>query len=525
MSAEAAVRRADAGGGARRGERAGESRASRSGGGGGGGAPERLPRRSDLPAAGSEVHLMGAAGAGMRALAVLLAGEGFRVSGCDRSGEGVAEIEDAGGRVDAGHDPSHAEGAALVVRSSAVPEDHPELRAAREQGVPVWRRARALAALVNDRRLAAVSGTHGKTTITAMTALAAEAAGLDPAAAVGGHVPTWDANARSGAGEAAVVEADEYDRSFLELDPDLAVVSAVEEEHLESYGSLEELERAYRTFAGRASDRLGVLYCADEAGARALGAELSGSASYGYAADADYRVEALGAGEDGGVRRARLRAPGAELVFRLGAPGAHNLQNAAAALAAALRLGADPAALEEALAGFTGVARRMERLADARGVLVVDDYAHHPTEVATALAAGRRLRPGARLVAVFQPHLYSRTRRFAEAFARALAAGADRTLLLPVYGAREEPIEGVTSELIVGAAGAADAPVERGPAPAGAGPAGAGGPVVLADRDRVLAAVAAAASSADHTTFLFMGAGDVTALAHRAAAALEEGAA
>jgi len=452
---------------------------------------------------------MGAAGAGMRALAVLLAGEGFRVSGCDRTGEGVAEIEATGGRVDAGHDPAHAAGAALVVRSSAVPVDHPELRAARERGVPVWRRARALAALVNDRTLAAVSGTHGKTTITAMTALAAEAAGLDPAAAVGGHVPAWDANARRGAGDAAVVEADEYDRSFLELDPDLAVVSAVEEEHLEIYGSLDELERAYRTFAGRASGRLGVLYCADEAGARALGAGLVGSSSYGYAADADYRVEALGNGEGTGVRRARLRAPGAELVFRLGAPGAHDLQNATAALASALRLGADPAALEAALAGFTGVARRMERLAAARGVLVVDDYAHHPTEVATALAAGRRLRPAARLVAVFQPHLYSRTRRFAGELAAALAAGADRTLLLPIYGAREEPVEGVTSELIA----------------RGAGEAATAGSFALAGADEVLAAIAEAAASGGETTFLFMGAGDITALAHRAAAELGEGAA
>jgi UDP-N-acetylmuramate--alanine ligase len=215
-------------------------------------ASERLPGRSDLPPRGSEVHLVGAAGAGMRALAVLLAAEGYRVSGCDRSDAAVDEIVSAGGRMDAEHDPAHATGPALLIRSSAVPENHPELLAARERRVPVWRRARALAALVNDRTLVAVSGTHGKTTITAMTALALEAAGLDPAVALGGLLPAWGTNARRGSGEVAVVEADEYDRSFLDLDPDLAIVSAVEEEHLESYGSVEALEAAYRTFAARA---------------------------------------------------------------------------------------------------------------------------------------------------------------------------------------------------------------------------------------------------------------------------------
>ncbi|HKK08478.1 MAG TPA: UDP-N-acetylmuramate--L-alanine ligase [Gemmatimonadota bacterium] len=464
----------------------------------------RLARRSDLPAAGSEVHLVGAAGAGMRALAVLLSGEGFGVSGCDRSGAAVEEIAARGGRVHAGHDPAHVRGAALLVRSSAVPDDHPELRAARERGIPVWRRARALAALVNDRTLAAVSGTHGKTTITAMTALAAEAAGLDPAAAVGGRVPGWDANARPGSGAVAVVEADEYDRSFLELDPDVAVVSAVEEEHLESYGSLEALEEAYRTFAGRASDRLGVLCCADEPGARSLAREVAGSATYGYAADAGYRVEALSEGGFSGPREARLRGPEASFAFRLSAPGDHNLQNAAAALATALRLGAEPGALEEALAEFTGVARRLERLAGSREVTVVDDYAHHPTEVATALAAARRLAGGARLVAVFQPHLYSRTRRFAAAFGRALAGGADRSLVLPVYGAREAPIRGVDASLVVEGAGGA-------------------GTVLPAGREEVLAEVGEAlAGPSGPTVFLFMGAGDVTELAHEAAGVVEE---
>ncbi|MDP2479855.1 MAG: UDP-N-acetylmuramate--L-alanine ligase [Candidatus Palauibacterales bacterium] len=473
-------------------------------------APHRLPRSADLPAPGSEVHLMGAAGAGMRALAVLLAGAGYRVSGCDRSGGPVEEMTGTGGRLDDGHDATHAEGPALLVRSSAVPEDHPEVLAARRLGVPVWRRARALAALVNDRTLAAVSGTHGKTTITAMTALAAEAAGLDPAAAVGGRLPTWGSHARSGGGRVAIVEADEFDRSFLELDPDLAVVSAVEEEHLESYGSVEALEAAYRTFAGRASSRLGVLWCADEPGARALGAALRGTASYGFAAGADYRVEPVGGEpEDGGAapRRARLHAPEGEVPFRLGAPGAHNLQNAGAALAAALRLGADAADLEDALSEFTGVARRLQRLAASDRVLVVDDYAHHPTEVAASLAAARHLAPGARLVAVFQPHLYTRTRRFAAEFAAALAGGADLAFVLPVYGAREVPIEGVDASLVLRAASVA--------------PVTDAAPVEETSAEEVLDLVrAAAAGQSPRTLFLFMGAGDITELAHACAGAV-----
>jgi UDP-N-acetylmuramate--alanine ligase len=473
-------------------------------------APHRLPRSADLPVPGSEVHLVGAAGAGMRALAVLLAGAGYRVSGCDRSGGPVEEITGAGGRVDGGHDAAHAVGPALLVRSSAVPEDHPELLAARRRGVPVWRRARALAALVNDRTLAAVSGTHGKTTITAMTALAAQAAGLDPTAAVGGRLPAWGSHARSGAGRVAVVEADEFDRSFLELDPDLAVVSAVEEEHLESYGSVEALEAAYRTFAGRASSRLGVLCCADEPGARALASALRGSATYGLEPGADYRVERV---EDGppdrgrGAGRAVLHAPGGEVPFRLGAPGAHNLQNAGAALAAALRLGADPAALEEALAGFTGVARRLQRLAASERVIVVDDYAHHPTELSASMAAGRQMAPGARLVAIFQPHLYTRTRRFAAEFAAALSGGADLAFVLPVYGAREAPIEGVDADLIVRSAALA--------------PVADAAPVEATSAEEVLDLVrAAVAGQSPETLFLFMGAGDITGLAHACADAI-----
>ncbi len=459
------------------------------------GGDDALPGADDLPAPPARVHLVGAGGAGMRGLAVLLAAAGHRVDGCDRSDEAAApEIDEAGGELRSGHDPAHVEDVDLLVHSSAVPDDHPELAAARGRVVPVWKRARALAALVNDRDLAAVAGTHGKTTITAMAGLAARAAGLDPTVVVGGRVPEWEAHAVSGSGPAALVEADEYDGSFLELAPDLVLVSSVEEEHLESYGDMDGLEAAFRRFAGRTPGRGDVLYCVDDRGARRLGRELGG-AGYGFGPGAAYRVDELRPARDGRPARARLETPAGPVELQVGAAGRHNLQNAAGAMGLAIRLGADPENAAGALGGFRGVSRRLETLVDAQAVSVVDDYAHHPTEVRASIAAARGAWPDRRLVAVFQPHLYSRTRRFAEAFAEALAA-ADEGLVLPVYGAREDPIPGVDAGLVAGAASGLEE-VDR-----------------EAARERAL-------SAGSGTVLLFMGAGDVTRLAREVAAEVE----
>lgn len=453
------------------------------------------PRRADLPETGTPAHLMGVGGAGMRGLALLLAEAGYPVTGCDRSDPGeLEELAGWGVEVREGHDAAHLEGIGLLIRSAAVPEDHPEVEAARGREIPVWTRAAALGALVNDRTLVGVAGAHGKTTITAMAALACEAAGLDPSAAVGGRVPRWPGHARAGDGELAIVEADEYDRSFLQLDPHLALVSAVEEEHLESYGTMDELRAAYWLFAGRAASRLGVVVCADDPGARALGNRVEGALSYGFSAAADYRVERLpGTGETPAGSLARLTGPDGRLEFELSAPGGHNLQNAAGALTAALRVGADPSSLARALVGFEGVDRRFQRLADREGIAVVDDYAHHPSEVRAAVAAARSLFPGRRLVAVFQPHLFSRTERFAEEFAAALEE-ADEALVLPIFPAREEPIPGVTSELIVRTPGSSARLAEPGEATEAVASALGGPPAV----------------------FLFLGAGDITDLARQA---------
>ncbi|MGW8283158.1 MAG: UDP-N-acetylmuramate--L-alanine ligase [Gemmatimonadota bacterium] len=451
---------------------------------------ERLPRLSDLPGRGTRIHLLGAAGAGMRALAAVLIDGGWHVSGSDRDAEAVESLAGIGLTPVPDSGLPGPGGADLVIRSSAIPESHPALVSARESGIPVLKRAQAVGSLVNGRRLAAVAGTHGKTTVTTMLGLALEAAGKDPLVLVGGHVSEWAGNARVGRGPEAVVEADEYDQSFLQLDPSLAIVTSVEPEHLECYGSETELRTAFQAFAAPAATRVGVLVCEDDAGSRELGQRIGTALSYGFSASADYRVEILGT--TAGTRSCRVHGPGLDLPFDLEAPGEHNAQNAAAALVAAVRLGAEPEALSQCLSRFGGVARRLQVLGTRDGVVIVDDYAHHPTEVRASVSALRSAWPEARLVVAFQPHLYSRTQAMGAAFGRELAA-ADEVLVLPIYPAREEPIAGGDSALVVQ------------------------GTPKHVRRATVEEAVDLAAEAHGETVIVFMGAGDVTDAAHRAA--------
>jgi len=454
---------------------------------------QRLARSSDLPAGGS-VFLLGLAGAGMRALVPALLARGCTVAGSDRDVSSAAELEALGIRVHTEDDLDPVRTADLVIYSAALPADHAALVAARAAGVPALKRARALGALVNDHRLAAVAGTHGKTTVTTMLAVAAERATMDPLAFVGGRVGVWDGNSRIGAGELAVVEADEYDRSFLELDPDLAIVTSVEPEHLDTYGDVGSLEAAFETFVSRAGR---VLLCADDEGALRLGPAARPPAdvrTYGFAAGSTWRLEVLDAGRGG--QSCRLHGPDADVPFRLKAPGAHNAQNAAAAIAAAVWLGADPATLATALEDFRGADRRLQVLHESGHLVVIDDYAHHPTEVRAGIEALRSAWPGRRLVVVFQPHLYTRTRDQASGFSEALA-GADRSFVLPIYAAREAPIAGVTRDLILAERRGLE-------------------PFEPEDVDELV--------HVDQPTVLaFMGAGDVTGLAHRAARAANAG--
>jgi UDP-N-acetylmuramate--alanine ligase len=434
------------------------------------------------------LHFIGIAGAGMSGLAELFVRRGAAVTGCDLNPAGAADVARLGVPVLHGHDPSHVEGARAVVVSSAVPRDHPELARARALGIPVVRRAEALAEAVGGGELVGIAGTHGKTSTTVMTTEALRAAGREPTGVVGGRVSEWEGNLSPGGDELFVVEADEYDRSFLALTPTVAVVTNVEADHLDIYRDLDDIRGAFEQFAGRAR---AVVRCVDDAGARSLRLPR-------HAARFDYGIDA----PDARLRARDVRAEGtgsrfvvtvddearAEVALRV--PGRHNVRNALAAIGAGLALGADLDALARGVGAYGGVERRFQRIGEAHDVVVIDDYAHHPTEVAATLQAARAAFPGRRVVAAFQPHLFSRTRDFAAEFGAALAA-ADVLLLTEIYPAREQPIAGVTAALVRDAAEAA------GRAPAW-----------LGTRDALADALRATVRAGD--VVLTLGAGDIT---------------
>src|SRR6266704_321369 len=352
------------------------------------------------------IHFMGIAGAGMSGLALLARHQGAAVTGCDKDPQGAADLAALGVEIWRGHDPGHVSGARAVVVTAAVPREHPELEQAGALGIPVVRRADALGQAVANGTVVGVAGTHGKTTTTAMVTEALAAAGRNPTGLAGGRVATWGGNARVGGRELYVVEADEFDRAFLSLAPTVAVVNNVEADHLECYGgSVAALEQAFVAFA-RSARR--VIAGADDAGAMRVAAAMGETPVWrvGYAADADVRIVEPRLDERGSTARVELPG-GRALTLRLRVPGLHNVRNAAAALAVAHELGADLERCLAALAEFGGVGRRFERVGEARGVTVMDDYAHHPTEVQATLAAARQAFPARRVVAVFQPHLFS----------------------------------------------------------------------------------------------------------------------
>lgn len=407
------------------------------------------------------IHFMGIAGAGMSGLALLARQQGIAITGCDNDPSGAADLAAKGVEIWRGHDAEHVVGARAVVVTAAVPGDHPELERARALGVPVVRRADALGQAVAGGTVVAVAGTHGKTTTTVMVTEALAAAGRDPTGLAGGRVARWGGNARvgkgvgGGSGGLYVVEADEFDKAFLSLRPTVAVVNNVEADHLECYdGSVTALEDAFVQFAGPAKR---VIAGADDAGARRVAARVTAPVwRVGTAGDADVRITAVELGEAGSTARIELPGGGRVLTLRLRVPGLHNVRNAAAALAVVQELGADLDRALAALAQFRGVGRRFERVGEARGVTVVDDYAHHPTEVQATLAAARQAFPRRRVVAVFQPHLFSRTALHGDALGRALAA-ADVVVVAPIYAAREQPLPGVSAELVARGAARAGA--------------------------------------------------------------------
>jgi UDP-N-acetylmuramate--alanine ligase len=405
------------------------------------------------PGLAAPVHFIGLGGAGMSAVARVLLGRGLTVSGSDAAdSRTLRAVEKLGASVQVGHRSENLAGAATVVVSTAIRPENPELAAARARGLPVLHRSEALAAAMTGRDVIAIAGTHGKTTTTAMTTLMLQQAGRRPSFAIGGDVAALGTNAAWDAGDAFVAEADESDGSFLNYRPRLAVVTNIEPDHLDHYGSAEAVYEAFDRFAALLPADGLLVACADDAGAAALAARAAHRTrvrTYGYAASADFRLSATRALGSASNSRISFSLDGLESdqELQLSVPGRHNILNAAAAFAAGLELGLDPAQAAAGLAAFSGASRRFEARGGGGGIRVFDDYAHHPTEVTAALQAARTVAAGHRVHVLFQPHLFSRTREFAGGFAAALGL-ADSARVLDIYAAREDPVPGVTSRLI-----------------------------------------------------------------------------
>jgi len=400
------------------------------------------------------LHFVGAGGVGMSGIAeILLLATPLEISGCDLARSDVtARLEKLGAKISIGHDPAHLASADLVVISSAVAESNAEVAAARARGIPVIRRAEMLGEIMRLKQGVAVAGTHGKTTTTSLTGMVLAEAGFDPTIVVGGQVHILGTNARLGKGDYLVAEADEYDRSFLELTPVVAVITNVEADHLDTYRDLDDILDAFATFANRIPFFGAVVACVDDAGVRRLLPRIKKRVvTYGESPEAQLAARSVRFEATSTMFDVWDAGEGRLGSVRLRLPGKHNVANALAAIAVGRELLIPFETIARALAAFTGVVRRFELKGERDGVLVVDDYAHHPTEIRATLAAARQVYPERRLVALFQPHLFSRTRDFTEDFGAALAA-ADVNIVMDVYPSRERPIPGVTGELIADAA-------------------------------------------------------------------------
>jgi UDP-N-acetylmuramate--alanine ligase len=433
------------------------------------------------------VHFVGIGGVGMSAVARIMVARGVPVSGSDAKDLPVmADLAAAGARIAVGYAAANLGDAQTVVAGSAIRADNPEILAARAAGLPVLHRSEALAATMGGDTVVTVAGTHGKSTTTSMVTVLLQGAGLDPTFAIGANVPSLGVNAAHGSSGIFVAEADESDGSFLNYRPRIAVVTNVEPDHLDHYGTAEAVYESFDRFTALLPADGVLVACADDAGALALAERTRQRGStrvvlYGTGEGADLVLH------DGGPGDTAVSTASGSYPLALQVPGRHNALNAAAAFAVALELGVDPGVAASALAHFSGASRRFEFKGEGRGVRVFDDYAHHPTEVRAALAAARSVAGDHKVHVLFQPHLFSRTREFAQEFADALNL-ADTALVLDIYPAREDPIPGVTSQLI------ADHLDEGGRL------------VAAADAVAVLASTAA-----DGDIVLTAGAGDVTA--------------
>jgi UDP-N-acetylmuramate--alanine ligase len=394
------------------------------------------------------VHFIGVGGAGMSGIAMVLAKLGVRVTGSDlKISRYTRHLEESGIAVSIGHDAAHLGDAALVVISSAIPAANPELRAARAAGLPVLARAEMLARIMAMRRGIAVAGTHGKTTTSSMISHVLYQCGFDPTFLVGGELNDIGSNAGVGQGEWLVAEADESDGSLLFLRPEVAIVSNIELDHHANYGCLDDVYDVFRRFVALLPGH-GLLVLVTGTGGEGLADETPATVVKVGLEQGDLQAEVLRVGDLGS--EFVVRAGEAELArMKLRVPGEHNILNALTALAVLRHAGIEPAAAAPHLATFSGAARRFQELGRHDGVLVVDDYAHHPTEICATLTAARQGDHG-RVIAVFQPHLFSRTRYLQREFGRALTL-ADQAVVTDIFPAREEPEPGVTGKLIVDA--------------------------------------------------------------------------
>ncbi len=390
-----------------------------------------------------QVHFVGIGGTGMCGIAEVLLNMGFEVTGSDlREGEVVQRLRSLGAKVFIGHSPDNVAGSDVVVRSTAVRPDNVEIQAALQLAIPVIRRAEMLAELMRMKHGLAAAGTHGKTTVTSMLATCLHAAELDPTVIIGGRLDRFGSNAQLGAGPYLVAEADESDGSFMLLAPTVAVVTNVDPEHLDHYGSFEKLVDTFVDFANKVPFYGFAVLCLDHPVVQDMIPRIRRRVvTYGLSVQADYRGEELGYTEfDSHFAVWRESERLGEV--RLGMPGVHNVSNALAALATAVELDIPFEIAAAALEGFGGIQRRFTLRGEAGGRLVVDDYGHHPEEISATLAAARRGFPDRRLVAVFQPHRYSRVSRLRAEFARCFNQ-ADEVLVCPVYRAGEQPVEGL----------------------------------------------------------------------------------
>lgn len=406
------------------------------------------------------IHMVGIGGAGMCGIAEVLASMGFQVSGSDLSHSDVTErLESLGILVWYEHTAEQAEGADVVVFSSAVRPENAEVRYAREHRIPTIPRSEMLGELMRLKRGIAISGTHGKTTTTSMIGSILTHAGLAPTIIVGGKVRAMGTGAATGTGEFLVAEADEFDRSFLRLSPTLAVITTIEAEHLDTYLDLESIKDAFVEFANKVPFYGVVVACADDTHTQEVLPRIKRPIlTYGRSETASFRI--LEENYSGLSSTFVLKTPEGDILrFELQIPGQHNVLNATAAIVIALETGLSPIVIREALSQFNGVHRRFERKGEVNGTLIFDDYAHHPTEVRVTLEAAKQCWPERRLVAVFQPHLFTRTRDFADEFAKSLSI-ADKILLLDIYPSRERPLPNVTSGLIAEPLSASGADVE-----------------------------------------------------------------